>query len=272
MARGGSQRIADALASVLRSHGGEIVTGVEVRSLAELPRAAAYLLDLTPRQVLAIAGDRLPSRYRARLAQYRYGPGVFKVDWALSAAIPWRAAACARAGTVHVGGPSAEIAAASAAAWEGRVPSPPFVLLVQPTLFDDRRAPAGTHVAWGYCHVPHGSTADMTAAIERQVERFAPGFRDTILARHTMTPAALERHNPNLVGGDINGGVQDLWQLFTRPVASLNPYATPARGIYLCSASTPPGGAVHGLCGHYAARAALRDLEARRARPARRAA
>jgi phytoene dehydrogenase-like protein len=260
IARGGSQRIADALASLLRRHGGEILTGTAVRSLAELPHASAYLLDLTPRQVLRVAEDRLPPAYRSRLARYRYGPGVFKIDWALSDPIPWQARGCARAGTVHLGGSAGEIAAASAAAWEGRLESKPFVLLAQPSLFDDRRAPPGRHVAWAYCHVPRGSDADMTAAIEMQVERFAPGFRDTILARHTMTPVELERHNPNVVGGDINGGVQDLWQLFTRPVVSLNPYKTPAPGVYICSSSTPPGGAVHGLCGYYAARAALRGL------------
>jgi phytoene dehydrogenase-like protein len=260
IARGGSQRIADALASILEGLGGTIVTGVRVRSLADLPRAEACVLDLTPRQVLRVAESRLPAGYRTRLARYRYGPGVFKVDWALSDPIPWHAKECARAGTVHVGGPAEEIAAASAAAWEGRVPSRPFVLLAQPSLFDDRRAPPGRHIAWGYCHVPHGSAVDMTPAIEAQVERFAPGFRDTILARHTMTPAELERHNANLVGGDINGGIQDLWQLFTRPVASPAPYRTPARGVYLCSASTPPGGAVHGMCGYHAARTVLSDL------------
>ncbi len=260
LARGGSQRIADALASVLRARGGEIVTGTHVRSLAELPPAPAYLLDLTPRQVLRVAEDRLPPGYRRRLARYRYGPGVFKIDWALSDPIPWRAKECARAGTVHLGGSSAAIAAASAAAWEGRLEPRPFVLLAQPTLFDDRRAPPGRHTAWAYCHVPRGSEADMTAAIEAQVERFAPGFRDTILARHTMTPGQLEEHDPNLVGGDINGGVQDVWQLFTRPVVSLVPYRTAAPGVYICSSSTPPGGAVHGLCGWHAARAALRDL------------
>jgi phytoene dehydrogenase-like protein len=260
IARGGSQRIAEALAAVLCAHGGEIVTGHEVQALAELPPSAACLLDVTPRQLLRIADAALPPVYRGRLARYRYGPGVFKIDWALSDPIPWQAKECARAATVHVGGTAAEIAAASAAAWEGRRASRPFVLLCQPSLFDDRRAPPGRHVAWAYCHVPHGSSLDMSVAIEAQVERFAPGFRDTILARHTMTPPELERHNPNLVGGDINGGVQDLWQLFTRPVASWNPYTTPARGVYLCSSSTPPGGAVHGLCGFYAARAALRDL------------
>jgi phytoene dehydrogenase-like protein len=266
IARGGSQRIADALAAILEAHGGEIFTGTVVRSLAELPPAAAYLLDLTPRQVLRVADDRLPPAYRRRLARYRYGPGVFKIDWALSDPVPWQAKECARAGTVHVGGTSAEIAAASAAAWEGRLEAKPFVLLAQPTLFDDGRAPPGRHVAWAYCHVPHGARVDMTDAIETQVERFAPGFRDTILARHTMTPVELERHNPNMVGGDINGGAQDLWQLFTRPVLSLNPYRTPAPGVYICSSSTPPGGAVHGLCGYHAARTALGDLERSRRR------
>jgi phytoene dehydrogenase-like protein len=241
------------------------VTQTPVHSLADVPGAAAYILDLTPRQVLRVAEHLLPPVYRTRLARYRYGPGVFKIDWALSDPIPWKASECTRAATVHVGGSSTEIAAASAAAWEGRLDGRPFVLLAQPSLFDDRRAPRGRHVAWAYCHVPHGSDVDMTGAIEAQVERFAPGFRDTILARHTMSPVELEQHNPNLVGGDINGGVQDVWQLFTRPVVTLNPYRTPARGVYICSSSTPPGGAVHGLCGHYAARAVLRDLGAPRA-------
>ena len=260
LARGGSQRIADALAEVLRAAGGEIETGRPVHSLSALPPARAYLLDLTPRQVLRVAEDRLPPRYRSRLARYRYGPGVFKVDWALSGPIPWKAEACRRAGTVHLGGSMAEIAAASAAPWRGRFEARPFVLLAQPSLFDDRRAPPGRHVAWAYCHVPHGSDVDLTEAIETQVERFAPGFRQAILARHTLTAVELERHNPNLVGGDINGGVQDLRQLFTRPVVTLHPYRTPAPGVYLCSSSTPPGGGVHGLCGAYAARAVQQDL------------
>jgi phytoene dehydrogenase-like protein len=258
VARGGSQRIADALASLLRRHGGEIRTGAPVHSLRDLPRAAAVVLDLTPRQVLRVAGERLPRRYRRALMRYRYGPGVFKIDWALSSPIPWRAKDCARAGTVHLGGGLGEIEASAAAPWHGRVERRPFVLLAQPTLFDDRRAPPGHHVAWAYCHVPHGSSADQTEAVEAQVERFAPGFRDTVLARHTMTPAALQRHNPNLVGGDINGGTQDLGQLFFRPAARLVPYATPVDGLYLCSASTPPGGAVHGMGGYHAARVVLR--------------
>ena len=257
-ARGGSQRIADALASVLASHGGRIVTRSPVPALRDLPLAPIIVLDVSPRHVLTIAEDRLPPRYRRALARYRYGPGVCKIDWALSEPIPWRAKACARAGTVHLGGSTGEIARAALAPWQGRVDARPFVLLAQPTLFDGSRAPQGRHVAWAYCHVPHGSPIDATEAIEAQVERFAPGFRQIILARSVRTAVAMERDNANLVGGDITGGVQDLRQLFFRPAVSLVPHATPARGLYLCSASTPPGGAVHGLCGYYAARTALR--------------
>jgi phytoene dehydrogenase-like protein len=260
LARGGAQRVTDALTGVLRRQGGTILTGSPVHALAALPPAAAVLLDLTPRQVLAVGGDRLPARYRRRLTRYRYGPGVFKLDWALSEPIPWRAAECARAGTVHLGGTTAEIAAAASAPWAGRVAARPFVLLVQPTRFDPSRAPAGRHIAWAYCHVPHGSDADLTEAVEAQVERFAPGFRETILARSALSAAAMERHDPNLVGGDINGGVQDLRQLFFRPVVARVPYATPVPGLFICSASTPPGGAVHGMCGYHAAQAALRQL------------
>jgi phytoene dehydrogenase-like protein len=256
--RGGAQRIADALASYLRALGGEVTAGRRVASVDDLPPARVVFLEVTPRQVLALAGHRLPGRYRRALGRYRYGPGVFKVDWALAGPIPWRAAACRRAGTVHVGGPLEEVAAAERAAWRGEHPEKPFVLLAQPSLFDPTRAPDGRHTAWGYCHVPHGSVADMTGRIEAQVERFAPGFRDLVLARHVTDTAAAERHNPNLVGGDVTGGVADWGQLFTRPVARLNPYATPAAGLYLCSASTPPGGGVHGMCGYFAARAALR--------------
>ena len=263
LAAGGAQRLADALASYFRSLGGTIVTGQPVRSVDELPPARAILLDLTPRQVLAVAGHRLQGRYRRQLARYRYGPGVFKVDWALSGPIPWTAAECRSAGTIHIGGTLDEVSVSERAAWEGRVAERPFVLLAQPSLFDPLRAPPGRHTAWAYCHVPHGSSADMTDRIEAQVERFAPGFRDLILARHVAGPAAIERHNPNCVGGDVAGGVTDLWQLFTRPVVSLNPYVTPARGLFLCSASTPPGGGVHGMCGYFAARAALRFLGVR---------
>jgi phytoene dehydrogenase-like protein len=258
VARGGSQRLADALAAVLRAHGGRIVTGSRVRALADLPPAALTLLDLTPRQVLAIAGDRVPAGYRRTLARYRYGPGVCKVDWALREPIPWRARECARAGTVHLGGSAADIARSAQAPWDGRLDERPFVILVQPTRFDPSRAPAGRHVAWAYCHVPHGSPADLSAAIERQVERFAPGFRDIVLARSVRTAVVMERDNPNLVGGDINGGAQDWRQILARPTLGAAPYRTPVPGLYLCSASTPPGGAVHGLCGYYAARAALR--------------
>jgi phytoene dehydrogenase-like protein len=256
--RGGSQRIADALAAYFRSLGGEIVTGRRVNSVDELPPARAILLDVTPRQLLALAGHRLTGRYRRALERYRYGPGVFKLDWALAGPIPWRAADCRRAGTVHVGGTLEEIAAAEREVFRGEHPDRPFVLIAQPSLFDSTRAPAGKHTAWGYCHVPHGSTIDMTGRIEAQIERFAPGFRDLILARHAVNTVAMERYNPNYVGGDISGGVADWRQLFTRPVARVNVYATPAKGLYLCSSSTPPGGGVHGMCGYFAARAALR--------------
>lgn len=257
LSRGGSQRIADTLADYLRSLGGEIVTGTRVISLEQLPDANTILLDVTPRQVIDIAGDRLPSRYRRQLARYRYGPGAFKIDWALDSPIPWRAKECERAATVHLGGTLAEIAASERAVWRGMHPERPFVLLTQPSLFDQSRAPAGKQTAWAYCHVPNGSTFDMTERIEAQIERFAPGFRDRVLERSVMPPAALERHNANYIGGDINGGVQDLLQLFTRPVPRLTPYATPVRGLYICSSSTPPGGGVHGMCGYFAARAAL---------------
>jgi phytoene dehydrogenase-like protein len=259
VARGGSQYVADALASHLRSLGGEIETGRWVESLDDVAGAGATLLDVTPRQLVRLAGHRLPDRYARRLARYRYGPGVFKLDWALDGPIPWRAAEAARAGTVHLCGTLDEIAASEEAASKGEHHARPFVLLVQPSLFDPTRAPAGKHTAWAYCHVPNGSSRDMTEAIEGQVERFAPGFKDLISARSVMEPAEVERRNPNYVGGDINGGVQDLRQLFTRPVARLVPYSTPIAGLYLCSSCTPPGGGVHGMCGYFAARAALRS-------------
>ena len=261
-ARGGSQAIARALAEVLRSHGGAIVTDHRVEDVDALPDADAVLLDLTPRQVVGVAGHRLPERYRRRLDRYRYGPGVFKIDWALSEPIPWAAGGCRRAGTVHLGSMPGEITAAMEAAWSGGVGNPPFVLLAQPSRFDPTRAPEGRHTAWAYCHVPAGSTVDMTAAIEDQVERFAPGFRDTILARSTRTTADVERHNPNMVGGDINGGVQDLGQFLFRPVPRVDPYHTPVEGLYICSSSTPPGGGVHGMCGYHAARSAMRRIHA----------
>jgi phytoene dehydrogenase-like protein len=256
--RGGSQRLADALVAELRSLGGEVETGRRVESLDELEGAAPVLLDVTPRQLLRLAGARLPDGYRRRLSRYRYGPGIFKLDWALDGPIPWRAPEVARAGTVHLAGTLDEIVASEEAATHGRHAERPFILLVQPSLFDSTRAPEGKHTAWAYCHVPSGSTRDMTAVIEDQVERFAPGFRDLIAARSAMDSAEVERRNPNYVGGDINGGVQDLRQLFTRPVARPVPYSTPVPGLFICSSSTPPGGAVHGMCGYWAARAALR--------------
>ncbi len=258
IAEGGSQRIADALVALLRAHGGEVVTGTEITTLAELPPARAVLLDLTPRQVRRITGDALPQRYARALDRYRYGPGVCKVDWATNAPIPWRAAAVGRAATVHVGGSIEEIAASEAAVSAGRHAERPFVIVTQPSLFDATRAPDGGHTVWAYCHVPNGSTLDRSAVIEAQIERFAPGFRDTIVHRHTMNTVAMERHDANYVGGDINGGLGDLRQLFTRPVVSLRPWVTPIPHVYLCSSSTPPGGGVHGMCGWHAARAALR--------------
>jgi phytoene dehydrogenase-like protein len=259
-ARGGSRSISAALAAELTRNRGEILTDAPVRTLDEIGAADAILLDLTPRQVLRVAGSRLPAGYRGRLERYRYGPGVFKVDWALSEPIPWTAPACARAGTIHLGGSAEDIARASKDAFEGRVPSQPFVLLTQPSLFDQTRAPPGRHVAWAYCHVPSGSTLDLTDAVEAQVERFAPGFRDVVLGRHTRNSRQLEDYNPNMIGGDITGGVADLRQLFFRPTPRLVPYTTPVDGLYLCSSSTPPGGAVHGMCGWHGARAALRRM------------
>ena len=254
VARGGSQKVADALASIARSHGAEIVTGHRVERIEELDDARAVLFDLTPRQIVQIAGHRLPARYRNALERYRYGPGVFKLDWALDGPIPWTAPECRRAGTVHVGGTFEELAASEAAPGGPR----PYVLLSQPTVCDPSRAPAGKHVGWAYCHVPAGSTADMTEIVEGQVERFAPGFRDLIIGRASMNAAEMEAYNPNYVGGDINGGLMDLRQLFARPVARPVPYTTPDERLFICSSATPPGGGVHGMCGYFAAQAALR--------------
>jgi phytoene dehydrogenase-like protein len=260
LARGGSQKIADALTAYLRTLGGQVKTGTRVTSLDQLPPARAVLCDVSPRELLSIAGQRLPAGYRRRLAGYRYGPGVFKIDFALGGPIPWRAAECTRAATLHLGGTLEEIAASERAVWQGEHPEQPYVLAVQQTLFDPTRAPQGQHTAWAYCHVPHGSTFDMAGRIEAQIERFAPGFSERILARSTHTAMEMERYNSNYVGGDINVGVQDLRQQFTRPVARLVPYSTPAKGLYICSSATPPGGGVHGMCGYYAAQAALRDM------------
>ncbi len=259
--QGGAQQITNALIGVLGSFGGRIVTGSEVRSLEELSSPDLVLCDVTPRQFIALAGSRLPGGFRRTLERYRYGPGVFKVDWALREPIPWSAKDCLRAATVHLGGTLEEIAASERCAWSN--PSDkPFILLSQPTLFDPTRAPEGKHIAWAYCHVPNGWTGSMLEQIEAQIERFAPGFRECILARAVHNPAQMQAWNPNLVGGDINGGSADLKQFVLRP--TWRRYGTPLKGVYLCSSSTPPGGGVHGMCGYWAARWALDWLGKRR--------
>jgi len=259
-ARGGSVAIINALAGYLRSLGGTIRTSTPVRSMNDIPSSRAVLFDVTPRQLADIAGDALPQPYVKRLRRFRYGPGVFKVDWALDGPIPWRAPECAKSATVHVGGTIEEIAVHEAAIWKGRNDGKPFVLVAQQSLFDDTRAPAGKHTGWGYCHVPHGSTEDMTAIIEAQIERFAPGFRDRILARHTRNSMQYEAYNPNMIGGDIAGGANNLMQVLARPFVQFDPYSTPNKRLYLASSSTPPGGGVHGMCGYWAAQSALRFL------------
>jgi phytoene dehydrogenase-like protein len=261
VAAGGSHAITRALASYLRQLGGRIDTGILVRRLADIPPARVLLFDTSPAQLADICAPLLPARYVRRLRRYRYGPGAFKLDWALDGPIPWRDPRCLDASTVHVGGTLAEIGAAEAAVWRGEHPERPFVLVVQQSQFDPGRAPAGKHTGYAYCHVPAASDVDCTAAIEQQIERFAPGFRDRILARHRTLPADFERENPNDVGGAITGGVADLFQFFARPVASLDPYATPHPRLLICSASTPPGGGVHGMCGYFAARSAWWRLE-----------
>lgn len=258
--RGGSMAIARALASYFISLGGKITLNFNVGSLAQLPSARAVMLDLTPRQLLRLDGQRWSRRYSRQLEKYRYGMGVFKIDWALDAPIPFTAAECRTAGTIHIGNTLEEIVAAEQDVWNGKHPARPFVLLAQQSLFDPSRAPAGMHTAWAYCHVPNGSTIDMTDAIERQVERFAPGFRDRVLARHVMTTVEMESYNANYIGGDINGGVMNIRQLFARPALRYSPYRTSEKGIYICSSSTPPGGGVHGMCGYHAARRALDDV------------
>jgi phytoene dehydrogenase-like protein len=258
LVRRGSSEIARALTAMLRDLGGEVETGHEVKSMDDLPPARVTLFDVTPRQLVRIAGDRLPSRYRRRLSAWRYGPGVFKVDYALDGPIPWASPECARAATVHLGGTFEEIAWSEKEVYARRAPERPFVLLAQPSLFDDTRAPHGKHTVWAYCHAPNGMKADLEGTIDAQIERLAPGFRDLVLARHSVDAQGLEAHNPNYVGGDISGGVQDLPQLLMRPAPRWDPYSTPAAGIYLCSSSTPPGAGVHGMCGYLAARSALR--------------
>lgn len=259
LVRGGAQQLTNALVSYLQSLGGQVICNCPVDSLDQLPPARTVLLDVTPRQLLKIAGNHLPDSYRRKLSRYRYGMGAFKLDWALRDPIPWAAFECRQAGTIHLGGSFAEICESERRAWQGKTSERPFVLLSQPSLFDSSRAPTGRHTAWAYCHVPHGCTEDMTEYIEAQVERFAPGFRDCILARSLLSPLDFERHNPNLIGGDIAGGAQTLSQLFLRPTASL--YRTPLPRFFLCSASTPPGAGVHGMCGYFAAEAALSDIE-----------
>ncbi len=260
MPRGGAQSIAEALAAHLHELGGQIETSRPVDDVREFPSDTTALLDLSAWEAARVGRHRLPSSYRRKLERFRHGPGVFKVDYALAAPIPWAAEECRRAGTVHLGGTSGEIAEAERQVACGEIPGRPFVLLTQPSLFDTTRAPMGKHTAWAYCHVPFGCGEDMTDAIESQIERFALGFRDCVLARHISTPVHFERRNANLAGGDISGGASDFWHLLARPVLSWNPYRTPARGLYLCSSSTPPGSGVHGMCGFHAAKAALRDL------------
>lgn len=262
--RGGSQQLANALAGYFTALGGVIETGVMVEKLQQLPSSRAVVLDVTPLQLLKIAGHSLSPLYRWQLNRYRYGMGVCKVDWAIEGEVPFKTVVCRRAGTVHIGNTIEEIHAAETQVWKGRHPDEPFVLLSQPGVCDSSRAPEGKQTVWGYCHVPAGSARDMSAVIEKQVERFAPGFRDRILAKHVFTAAEMEAYNPNYIGGDINGGVLDLGQLFTRPALRYSPYRTSAKGLYLCSSSTPPGGGVHGMCGYHAAQRVLKDLFADR--------
>jgi phytoene dehydrogenase-like protein len=257
--RGGSQRLADALADYLRDLKGETKTGFPVDRLDQLPSSRAVFLDVAPSELLRLAGHNLPDSYRTRLQRFRRGPGIFKLDYALDGPIPWASHDCSQAGTVHVGGTFIEVATAEREVADGKHPEKPFVLVAQPSLFDSTRAPQGKHTAWAYCHVPNGSTFDMTERIERQIERFAPGFRDIILARHAMSCPELERRNRNLAGGDISGGANNLGQLLARPTLSAVPYRTPVPGLYLCSSSTPPGGGVHGMCGFHAAELALKE-------------
>jgi phytoene dehydrogenase-like protein len=260
MAKGGSHQITLSMGRYFESLGGQITTDCEVKHLSDLPSAKKILFDVTPRQLSAIAGENLPAGYRRRLARYRYGPGVFKIDYALSEPAPWTNPNVRGAGTVHLGNTIQEIAVSERASMKGIHAEKPFVLFVQQSQFDATRAPEGKHTAWAYCHVPNGSSEDMTEVIEKQIERYAPGFRDCVLQRHSMTAMNMERYNANYIGGDINGGVQDLGQLFTRPVIRLSPYTTPNPDLFICSSSTPPGGGVHGMCGYHAAKAALRSL------------
>jgi len=258
--RGGSQSISNALANYFRELGGKIEINRRVENLNEIPKARVTLFDTTVWQLARIAADRLPTRYRERLENFRHAPGIFKIDYALSSPIPWKAERCRRAGTIHLGGTIDEVANAERAIARGEIPERPFTLVAQQSLFDETRAPRGQHTLWAYAHVPLGDKIDISDKIEAQIERFAPGFRDCILARHKLSATDLEKSNPNLAGGDISGGATDVWQLLARPTFGATPYRTPLRGIYLCSSSTPPAGGVHGMCGYHAARAALRDV------------
>lgn len=258
--KGGAQQITNALAAYFKDNGGEILTGHKITSLRQLPSSDVVLLDLTPAQLLSIAGAEFSAFYKWQLERYQYGEGVFKIDWALSGPVPFLNEKCRKATTVHIGGSFGEIYQSEYLVSKKRVSDKPFVLFVQPGVVDDSRAPAGKQTAWAYCHVPNGSKRDMTNAIEKQIERFAPGFKDCILARHVMNTSAMEKYNSNYIGGDINGGAATLGQIFTRPALRLSPYRTSAKGVYVCSSSTPPGGGVHGICGYYAARRALKDL------------
>ncbi|HEY2360611.1 MAG TPA: NAD(P)/FAD-dependent oxidoreductase, partial [Candidatus Angelobacter sp.] len=255
-AHGGSQQLTNALVKYLESLGGRVLTNCYVESLEQLPPVRTTLLDVTPRQLIRMSGAKLPGSYRRSLERFKYGPGVYKLDWALHQPVPWRAKECSQAGTVHLGGTMDEICESERQPWQGKVSDHPYVLFTQASLFDPSRAPAGKHTAWGYCHVPNGFTGNVTETIENQVERFAPGFKDCIAARSVMGPADMERHNPNLIGGDIGGGAAYLSQMFLRPTASL--YRTPLDGVFLCSSSTPPAPGVHGMCGYFAAEAALK--------------
>ena len=262
--RGGSQQISNALAAYLRELGGNIEVNQRIENLRDLPKSRAILLDVSVWDFLRIAGQQMPPRYRRQLQSFRHGPGIFKIDYALSEPIPWNAEACHRAGTIHLGGAIDEIAAAEREVSRGKIPERPFVLIAQQSLFDETRAPRGQHTLWAYCHVPFNCGTDVSDRIESQIERFAHGFRECVLARHTVAAADLGKSNPNLTGGDINGGAANLTQLIARPILSPTPYRTPLSGVYLCSASTPPGGGVHGMCGYHAARLVLRDIFANR--------
>jgi phytoene dehydrogenase-like protein len=258
--KGGSQKVIDCLQKYFTSLGGEIETGRKIESIKSLPAARAILMALTPKQVATVAGYQLPQKFRDRLLKYRYGPGIFKIDWALDGPIPWKDPACSRSATLHLGSTFDEILQSESDAWNGKISSKPFVILAQPSLFDSTRAPAGKHTGWAYCHVPHGSDLDMIEAIENQVERFAPGFKDLILARHTFNSTQLHQHNENIIGGDIGGGANNFMQFIARPVFKWDPYSTPNSRIFICSSSTPPGGGVHGMCGYNAANSVLEKV------------